>query len=221
MTTAALPRGEVSERDGGVAGARSRFYAHLSRAFAFPQPEFHAEVREGRWLEAQTALLAELPHRLRGGAAGGWRASADYDRFQSEYIRLFEIGPRSGAPCPLYAGHYASDRLRAMEELVRFYNFFGLRLSPGLMPDHVTVELEFMHYLAFKEAEARDSGGDVDSYLRAQRDFLQRQLANWWPILAATVKRQRPMPFYRALAVLLARFLDAERTYVGRALRSV
>ncbi len=107
-----------------------------------------------------------------------------------------------------------------MEELVRFYNFFGLHLSPGLMPDHVTVELEFMHYLAFKEAEARKSDGDVDSYLRAQRDFVQRHLANWWPLLAAAVKRQRPMPFYRALVALLERFLDAERTYLGKALRS-
>ncbi len=210
----------MTEGAGGAAGARSCFYAHLSRAFAFPQPAFHTEVLGGRWLEAQAALLAALPSRLNNGAPGGWRAPAGYNRFQSEYIRLFEVGPRGRASCPLYGGHYARDRLRAMEELVRFYNFFGLRLSPGLMPDHVSVELEFMHFLAFREAEARDAGGEADSYLRAQRDFLQRQLANWWPLLAAAVKRQRPLPFYRALVALAGRFLDAERAYLDRALRS-
>jgi DMSO reductase family type II enzyme chaperone len=220
MTTTGLPREEVSDEGSTAASARSSFYAHLSRAFAFPQPEFHTDIRKGRWLETQAANIAALPYRLSGGAASGWRAPADYDSFQTEYIRLFEVGARGASSCPLHAGHHTSDRLRAMEELVRFYNFFGLRLSPGLMPDHVTVELEFMHFLAFKEAEARNTGGDVDSYLRAQSDFVQRQLANWWPALVAAVKQQRPLPFYRALVALLARVLDAERTYLSRALRS-
>jgi DMSO reductase family type II enzyme chaperone len=220
MTTTAVPRDEVIEGDIAAASARSSFYAHLARTLAFPQSEFHAEIREGRWLETQAAKRAALPYRLSRGATRGWRVPADYDGFQSEYIRLFEVGARGASTCPLHAGHYSNDRLRAMEELVRFYNFFGLRLSPGLMPDHVTVELEFMHFLAFKEAEARKSDGDVDSYLRAQRDFVQRHLANWWPILAAAVKQQRPLPFYRALVALLARFIDAEGKYLGGALRS-
>jgi len=216
MTIATPPRDKVTE--GAVAGARSRFYAHLSRAFAFPRPEFHQEVMEGRWLGAGAELMRALPGRIAAGAAGAWRAPADYDHFQSEYIRLFEVGARGSAACPLFSGQYGRDRLHAMEELVRFYNFFGLRSSPGIMPDHVTVELEFMHFLAFKEAEARD-GGDVDSYLRAQRDFLQRQLANWWPLLAAAVKRQRPLPFHRSLVAMAGRFFDAERTYLQSALK--
>ena len=174
---------------------------------------------EGRWLEGLASLLPALPYRLPAGAPGGWRAPADYDRFQSEYIRLFEVGPRGGAPCTLYGGHYANDRLRAMEELVRFYNFFGLRLSPGLMPDHITVELEFMHYLAFKESEASESGGDIESYQRAQRDFLDRQLANWLPRLQASLRSQRPLPFYRALGSLTARLVEYDRRHVGRLLR--
>ena len=106
-----------------------------------------------------------------------------------------------------------------MEELVRFYNFFGLRLSPGLMPDHITVELEFMHYLAFKESEASESGGDVESYRRAERDFLDRQLANWLPRLQASLRSQRPLPFYRALGSLAARLVEYDRRHVGRLLR--
>ncbi len=216
MTIATRPRDEVAE--GAAAEVRSRFYAHLSRAFAFPRPEFHREVVEGRWLAAGAELIGALPARIAAGAAGAWRAPADYDHFQTEYIRLFEVGARGSAASPLFSGQYGRDRLRTMEELVRFYNFFGLRISPGVMPDHVTVELEFMHFLAFKEAEAGD-GGDINSYRRAQRDFLQRQLANWWPLLAAGLKRQRPLPFYRSLVALAGRFFDSERTYLHRALK--
>ncbi len=125
------------------------------------------------------------------------------------------MGNRGRASCPLYSGHYTADRLRAMEELVRFYNFFGLRLAPGLMPDHLVVELEFMHYLAFKEAEA---GGDAASFRRAQRDFLERHLTNWLPRLSATLKAERPVPFYRSLVGLTNRFLAADRAHLIGAL---
>lgn len=217
MATATVPRGKAAATGANQAAARSNFYAHLARAFAFPGRAFHAEVSAGSWQDEQAALVAALPRRLTAGR-GSWRAPDDYDRFQSEYIRLFEVGPRGAASTPLYGGHYTRDRLRTMEELVRFYNFFGLRLSPGLMPDHVTVELEFMHFLAFKESEARASGEDVSSYLRAQRDFLRRQLGAWWPILTAALKRHRPLPFYRSLVALLVRFIEAERVYLDAAL---
>ncbi len=195
---------------------RSGLYAVFSGAFAFPPAGFHRDVVEGRWLESLSSLLATLPYRLSPGAAGAWSAPSDYDRFQSEYIRLFEVGARGSAPCALYGGHYARDRLRTMEELVRFYNFFGLRLSPGLMPDHITVELEFMHYLAFKEVDAAGSGGDVESYLQAQKDFLDRHLGSWLPQLQAALGAQRPLPFYRALVRLATRFVECDRRYLGR-----
>ncbi|HEU4759461.1 MAG TPA: molecular chaperone TorD family protein [Dehalococcoidia bacterium] len=213
-----MAAGTTSGPDKGTAEGRSDLCALLSRSFAFPQQPFHADLLEGRWLDELSGLLEALPYRLDRGAAGAWRVPEDYERFQSEYIRLFEVGGRGGAPCPLYSGHYAGDRLRAMEELVRFYSFFGLSLSPGLMPDHVTVELEFMHFLSFQEIEAKQTGEDQASYLRAQRDFLQRQMASWWPLLSAAVKRQRPLPFYRSLVALTGRVLDAERSYLERAL---
>ena len=154
------------------------------------------------------------------GPSRDWRPISNYEAFQSEYIRLFEVGPRGHALCPLYSGHYGSDRLRTMEELVRFYNYFGLRITPGLMPDHVTVELEFMHYLAHQEALARQAGGDRESYLRAQRDFLERHLNGWWPWVAATATQgHRPQRFYRSLMTLVMRFLAAERGHLASALR--
>ena len=200
--------------------SRSGLYELLARALAFPQPEFHEETVSGRLRHRIGEALEGLPYRLAVGPSRDWHATGDYEAFQSEYIRLFEVGPRGHALCPLYSGHYGSDRLRTMEELVRFYNYFGLRITPGLMPDHVTVELEFMHYLAHQEAQARQAGGDRESYLRAQRDFLERHLNNWWPLAVAATRGQRSQRFYRSLMVLIQRFLAAERDHVTSVLRS-
>jgi DMSO reductase family type II enzyme chaperone len=199
---------------------RSGLYALLARALAFPQPEFHQETVSGRLRHRIAEALEGLPYRLAAGSLRDWLPVSDYEAFQSEYIRLFEVGPRGHALCPLYSGHYGSDRLRTMEELVRFYNYFGLRITPGLMPDHVTVELEFMHYLTHQEAQARQTGGDRESYLRAQRDFLERHLNGWWPLAVAATRRQRPQRFYRSLMALILRFLAAERGHLASALRS-
>jgi DMSO reductase family type II enzyme chaperone len=197
---------------------RSGLYVLLARTLSFPQPELHHEAVSGRLHHRIGEALEGLPYRLAMGPSRDWRPVGDYEAFQSEYIRLFEVGPQGRAICPLHSGHHGSDRLHTMEELVRFYNYFGLRMTPGRMPDHVTVELEFMHYLAHQEAEARQSGGDRESYLRAQRDFLERHLNNWWPLAVAAIEGQRPQRFYRSLMTLIRRFLAAEGGHVASAL---
>lgn len=200
--------------------SRSGLYVLLARALTFPQPEFHQESVNGHLRDRIAEALEGLPYRLAVGPSRDWHPTSDYEAFQSEYIRLFEVGPRGHALCPLYSGHYASDRLHTMEELVRFYNYFGLRITPGLMPDHVTVELEFMHYLAHQETQARQTGGDRESYLRAQRDFLERHLNGWWPLAVKATQSQRPQRFYRSLMALVLRFLAAERRHLTSALRN-
>ncbi len=209
------------KQDSAAAAALSRsgLYLLLARALAFPQPEFHQDAVSGRLRDRIAEALDGLPYRLAIGPSRHWQAADNYDAFQSEYIRLFEVGARGHALCPLYSGHYGRDRLRTMEELVRFYNYFGLKIGPGLMPDHVTVELEYMHYLSHQEAEARQNGGDTDSFLRAQKDFLERHLCKWWPLALAAVERQRPQRFYRSLMTVIQRFLLADRRHLASVLR--
>jgi len=206
----------LREKNGEVAASslpRSCVYAILSRSLSFPEERSHSDIRRGFWMESLAATSERLPYPLRLPAPQSFRAPADFDAFQSEYIRLFQVGGRAGPPCPLHAGHYTNDRLRSLETLVRFYNFFGVQTEQGLMPDHVTVQLEFMHYLAESEAEAT-SGRDRRSLVRAQADFLGGHLANWWPQLEAKLKRQQPLPFYRGLADVTSRFLQADLNYL-------
>jgi TorA maturation chaperone TorD len=75
------------------------------------------------------------------------------------------------------------------------------------MPDHITTELEFLHFLAFREAEALHSGDDPGAFRRAQRDFAARHPGRWIPKLRERLEAQDPMPFFRELVSQLDRFL--------------
>lgn len=82
------------------------------------------------------------------------------------------------AACSLREGTYAGgDQSALFEELMRFYNFFGLgRNEQGEMPDHICVELEFMHFLNYQESQVGDDVTALESLHRAQRDFVERHL---------------------------------------------
>ena len=47
--------------------------------------------------------------------------------------------------------------MKSMEEVIRFYNYFGLKLSDErrIPPDHLATELEFLHYLTFRQAASK------------------------------------------------------------------
>jgi len=142
-------------------------------------------------------------------------AAGRYLDFQAEYLRLFEVG-MGIPPCPLYGGLYRGGRKAVMEELTRFYNFFGLSVEQGKgeLPDHVSTELEFMHFLTFKELTALRRRDDPAPYRRAQRDFLERQLVSWLPDLEARLNKLEAPPFYAALTMLTNAFARSEHTHL-------
>jgi len=146
------------------------------------------------------------------------RETRDDDDLAVEFTRLFDVG--AGAPpCPLHGGLYFGNRMKTMEEAVRFYNFFGLTLSDTQreLPDHLTTQLEFLHFLAFREAETLEEGTDPGSWQQAQRDFVARHPGRWVPELRKKLEAEKPMPFFRELFCRLASFLEGEPLYLASA----
>lgn len=95
-----------------------------------------------------------------------------------DYTTAFDPAASPEA-CSLREYSYAKDihATSLNEELLRFYHFFGLTRSvQAVMPDHISVELEFMQVLAMLEAAALVRGEEVTSLMKAQRDFLSRHL---------------------------------------------
>ena len=192
------------------AAARSRAFQLFAAALAYPEGEVLEAIRAGVVARALAEVLGEVAPELLGDldpeslADGG----GDDDELAVEYTRLFDVGP-SGPPCPLYGGLYGGARMKVMEEAVRFYNHYGLRLATEIreLPDHLLTELEFLHYLAFREAEALERGEDAGAWQRGQRDFLARHPGRFLPRLLARLEENAPPRYLRELLRLLAAFV--------------
>lgn len=198
---------------------RSRLYQLLGMAFAFPDEDFFTAIADGTFAAAVAATCAGLPYDLGAVPRLDLQGSAiGYVDFESEYIRLFDVGA-AGPPCPLYGGVYIGDRMKNMEDATRFYNFFHLRMSPEMheLPDHVTTELEFLHYLTFRETQLRQQGGDALSLLRAERDFLARHPCKWLPRMQGRLAKQECPPFFAALVQFAIAFFAADHDYAAAA----
>ena len=193
-----------------MTAARSRLYRLLADGFAYPDRTLFACLKSGRYRDNIEEACQALTYDMEAGL-DGLVASGEYVDFQADYLRLFEVG-LGVPPCPLYSGLYRGGRKAVMEELTRFYNFFGLsvELGAGELPDHVMTELEFMHFLTFKELATLSHEGDAASYRRAQADFLERQLLSWLPALDQRIQSLDPPPFYVALTWLTNAFAQAE-----------
>jgi len=213
----------IDSPEGKLAAARSRAYGAMAQAFEYPDDEFCGEIRAGTLSQALEEILSAVgPDRVEGADWSALSQAGEDDELAVEFTRLFDIGA-SGPPCPLYGGLYGGARMKTMEETIRFYNYFGLTMAedPRELPDHLTTELEFLHFLAFREAEALQRGEGADSYRRAQRDFIARHPGRWIPKLRQKLEQQKPMPFFlelvRRIECLLERDLAHLVSLVGAA----
>lgn len=132
-----------------------------------------------------------------------------------EYYRTF--GHQISKDCPLYETQYGAGHVfqqaQELADIAGFYRAFGLEVaeSAGERPDHIGLELEFMHVLTYREAYARlHHGPDQVAQLReAQHAFLRDHLSRWVPVLARLVRR-RTDGIYRHLADLAAAWVAAD-----------
>lgn len=196
--------------------ARSRVYALLARAFRFPGLDDFKQIQGGQFASVVQESLANLPYNGLNGGTLGRDAALSYEAFQSSYIGLFEVGGELGAPSPLYEGEYGGGRMKVMEEVLRFYHYFGLKLSEEKRdrPDHLSSELEFMHLLTFKETEGLLKRADRQAYRDAQRDFLRFHLSDFVAAVAGKIAG-RTAPFYSDLGQLAQNFCAKELAYLA------
>ena len=133
----------------------------------------------------------------------------DPQELRRQYSGLFEVGS-DGPPVPLREDLQTGQRAGTREDLVRFYDYFDYRLAPGFawQPDHLSVELEFMHYLCYREATVDES--DASSFQLAQVDFATRHLANWVPGLSAQVSGAASGSLFANVLSALGDFVTAD-----------
>jgi len=212
---------------------RSKLYSLFAEVFRYPDESFRRQAKNNDLENSLTFLIKSLPYRIEPDASllASLRIldGIEDEEIETEFIRLFEAGPGS-PPCPLAEGLFREDRKAIFKELILFYNHFGLSYEEGSMedrPDHLCYELEFLHFLTFKELLSVQKDEDASPYVRAQRDFLERHLLSWIGKLLEKINELRenlPDPedacievfeFYRGIIHLLHEFIQKDHEYVN------
>lgn len=190
---------------------RAAYYLCLARALQAPMKEAdYLAFRD--WLAGDLAAIAadagyDAPtlHTTELGAAIG-EFAGDHISLLRTYSDLFLVPP---AKVFLNGGVYLDQTLMGAHtaEMIEFYRHHGVDKSDEFrnLPDHISVQLEFVAYLLLQATTARGNGQDdrVDDALRAARNFIGRYLAPWLPALRKALAREAATdPRYRIYRVL-------------------
>ncbi len=209
LETAVPPGNEASA---GTARERSGLYGFLAEVFrAEPSPDLLRRIKDERFAAVLDAAGAHLGEELTDPPE-----DVLLEDLAVEYTRLF-LGP--GRHVRPYAATYldgpgASLCGPAAVWARDFMERAGFALTPERrdLPDHVSVELEFMARMAACEAEAIEAG-DAAAAAQCrwiQKEFLENHLGRWLPAFCGHAAEHAELSFYRELARLAGHFLDSE-----------
>lgn len=145
----------------------------------------------------------------------------DLGDLQAAYGRLFGHTAR-GAVCP-YESEFGTEthfqQTARLADLGGFYAAFGLKLSEHTNEriDHVCSELEFLGFLARKEAFALQEHDDamLAETRKAVRLFLRNHLGRFARAFARELSREDRGGFYGRLAEVLFDFVTLECALAG------
>ena len=197
---------KVSRDIAATGPGRCVMYAIFSDLLASPFDATPAVA--GSAIDVESLLL---PYELGGLQAllDEWR-DTPLDVRKRLYSGMFEVGS-DGPPVPIREDLHLRQPAGVREYIVRFYEYFGYGLEEKLAwePDHLSIELAFMHFLCFKETQTLDAaaGADASSFQLAQIDFAERHLCNWVSELAEKAIQQQPDGIYPRLLAALSEFV--------------
>lgn len=144
-----------------------------------------------------------------------------------EYAKLF-VGPYE-LKAPPYGSVYLDKERRVMGnstmEVMEMYQEEGLSIDDEFkeLPDHISVELEFMYYLIYNEVGALTKS-EISKALKCmetQETFFNKFLKQWVPPFCAKMKEGTDNAFYRALAECVLTFIEHFQEYRKSVLNSL
>jgi len=194
--------------------ARENLSRLLAACYYQPGPEFAEEKVFDSMLTAAARLHPEL-------AAHAQRLGQDYsaeghEALLLDYTRLF-LGPNHIVAKP-YGSVWLEGGNTVMGEstmaVMKLYEEGGFDMDEAFReaPDHISVELEFLYLLIYRENEAHRNGQrDAQAAKAALRKrFLEEHLGRWAGPFTAAVRAGAQSSYYRQLGDLTDRFIKLE-----------
>ncbi|HXF93843.1 MAG TPA: molecular chaperone TorD family protein [Nitrospiraceae bacterium] len=244
-STAVIPRTEVVKDTPAVERAlnRSKIYLLISWSMLYPEDdEFLDYLQSGEFVEDGRLALESLRSALDGN--GGERAKQkiaallkhfdsiekwiaaecinwQLSDLQGEHRRVFSNVIT--LDCPPYETLFGNDHVFAqshvMGDIAGFYKAFGVELSRDIHErlDHLSVELEFMHFLAYKESYSRchDGADKTQIVVDAQKKFVKNHIGRWVPLFCRMLARKADSGFFKLMADVTTDWMDFEVAFLG------
>lgn len=201
--------------------ARSRIYSHLAACFRYPDAAawelLSAPEEREKFAQAVAILAEEEGYGAIGSHADGLRVEecGSLDGLKRRFEEVF--GHTISKQCPPYETEYGGMHLFQQSDFLAdlggFYRAFGVEPRERAdRLDHISIQLEFLHFLAFKEAHALQHHGEekVQICREAQADFMEAHLGRWVSVFAERLERHDSGGLYGEAARLLSAFTEAE-----------
>jgi TorA maturation chaperone TorD len=222
---------------------RSKLYLLVSWSMLYPEDDEFLDylqsaefVEDGRSaIQSLTGSLDRVGHdNMKRKLAAlsrtldqieGWVASEctnwQLTDLQAEHRRVFSNVIT--LDCPPYETLFGNDHVfgqaHVMGDIAGFYKAFGVELSRDIHErmDHLSVELEFMHFLAYKESYARchDGPDKTQIVVDAQKKFMKEHIGRWVPLFARMLVKKADTGFFRYMAELTSDWIEFDAAYLG------
>jgi TorA maturation chaperone TorD len=220
---------------------RSKLYLLISWSLLYPEDdEFLDYLRSGEFVEDGRAAIEGVSAALAG--QGGEKAKLaallkhldnieqwvaaecahwTLSDLQAEHRRVFSNVIT--LDCPPYETLFGNDHVfgqaHVMGDIAGFYKAFGLELARDIHErlDHLSVELEFMHFLAYKESYARchDGAEKTQIVVDAQKKFVKDHIGRWAPLFARMLAKKADTGFFRYMADFTNDVIEFDAAYLG------
>lgn len=142
------------------------------------------------------------------------------DDLAIEYTRLFlgpgkHISPHESVQLKRGSGILWGPETSAVRQAYRAAGF-DMGEAETNIPDHLSVELDFLALLAREEAQAWAGQGQdrTAKFLQLQHSFISDHLGKWAARFCAKVKEEAEFSFYPAFADLLRGYLSGEKAEI-------
>lgn len=187
---------------------RAQIYGFLSEAFLYPRENWTEDA------PLVTRILSDLDFCQSKLSI----QPVILPNLQTAYRHAFGV---TGSLCyeTEYGLPHEFRQSQEMADLSGFYRAFGFTVGGTIRerPDHLAVELEFMHVLALKEAYAanQDMSEQFEVCVEAQSKFLQEHLGRWIDLFAQSLLLNAGDGVYPALARFAANYIKADAARLG------
>src|SRR5574341_653059 len=222
---------------------RSKLYLLISWSMLYPEDEeFLDYLQSGEFVEDGRSAVESLQKALDG--IGGERAKNkltaltrhldqveqwvssecvnwQLSGLQAEHRRVFSNVIT--LDCPPYETLFGNDHVFAqshvMGDIAGFYRAFGVELSQDIHErlDHLSVEFEFMHFLAYKESYSRchDGADKTQIVVEAQKKFVKNHIGRWVPLFCRMLVKKADSGLFKIVADMTSDWMDFEAAFLS------